>query len=158
MGSLLLNAGPQPVPDHRDRIIASLQQENSDLREQLSDAVAEVSRVRAARAAGVAELQQILLPLHHAMQLVFGQIDAVLPNGVQPTINGSNKWDAIKLRLAPRLREAVDILQMQGSMKRTQLAAALKMDYSNCTKNVVSVLLRQGWLVDNGGDLSLKPL
>ena len=70
----------------------------------------------------------------------------------------SNKWDAIKVRLAPRLREAVDVLLLQGSMKRTQLAAALKMDYSNCTKNVVQVLKSQGWLVENNGNLSLRVL
>lgn len=69
-----------------------------------------------------------------------------------------NKWEVIKQRLAPRMREAVDILLMQGSMKRTQLAAALKLDYSNCTKNVVGVLVRQGWIVDNGGNLSLKDI
>lgn len=76
-----------------------------------------------------------------------------------PTIAAdTGKWDAVKSRLAPRLRECIDLLLIQKHMKRTQIAAALKMDYSNCTKNVIAVLLRQGLLEDNGGELSLKDL
>ncbi len=98
---------------------------------------------------------KLLSPLYRALRPAFGDSDPVhgLDGG-----EAQGKWEAIKQRLAPRMREAVDILLMQGSMKRTQLAAALKMDYSNCTKNVVGILLRQGWIVDNGGNLSLKEL
>ena len=71
---------------------------------------------------------------------------------------GGDKWEAIKSRLAPRLRECVDLLLIQKHMKRTQIAAAMKMDYSNCTKNVIGALLRQGLLQDNNGELSLKEL
>jgi hypothetical protein len=70
----------------------------------------------------------------------------------------SSKWDAIKKKLPPRHAEAIDILMLQGSMRRKQLAAALKMDYSNCSSNLIGPLLRQGWFVDNGGSLSLKDL
>lgn len=162
MGSLVVTAPPS-LNDHRDRIIASLEEENRDLKEQVNMARRELESQRSDSLRAVAELRKILLPLHHGLKLVFGEIDAIAPNDgpamyrSAPDGNGS-KWDAIKQRLAPRMREAVDILLMQGSMKRTQLAAALKMDYSNCTKNVVGVLLRQGWLVDNGGNLSLKEL
>jgi hypothetical protein len=43
-------------------------------------------------------------------------------------------------------------------MRRTQLASAMKMDYSNCAKNVIAVLIRQGLIVERGGMLSLKEL
>lgn len=69
-----------------------------------------------------------------------------------------SKWDAIKKRLQPRLAEAIDVLLLQGSMRRTQLSAALKMDYSNCNKNVIAILLRQGLVKDSGGMLLLKEL
>lgn len=72
--------------------------------------------------------------------------------------SGSDRWEQIKRGMPPRLQECIGILQLQGSMKRTQIAAALRMDYSNCTKNVIGVLLRQGWLIENGGQLSLKQL
>jgi hypothetical protein len=81
--------------------------------------------------------------------------------GVDAPVNspaGADKWQAIKSRLAPRLRECVDLLLIQKHMKRTQIAAAMKMDYSNCTKNVIGALLRQGLLQDNNGELSLKEL
>jgi hypothetical protein len=69
-----------------------------------------------------------------------------------------SKWDAIKKRLQPRLAEAIDVLLLQGEMRRTQLASAMKMDYSNCAKNVIAVLIRQGLIVERGGMLSLKGL
>lgn len=69
-----------------------------------------------------------------------------------------NKWDAVKQRMPQRHREAIDVLLLSGSLKRTQLAAALKMDYANCAKNVIAILIRQGWLIDSGGNLSLKQL
>lgn len=79
---------------------------------------------------------------------------------IPETVVDSNegKWGAIKQRLAPRLREAVDLLLTQGGMRRTQIAAALKMDYANCAKNVIGVLIRQGLIEENSGMLSLKKL
>lgn len=70
----------------------------------------------------------------------------------------ASKWEAIKKRLPPRQAEAIDIFLAQGSLKRTQLSAAMRMDYSNCTKNVIAVLVRQGLLIESGGQLSLKEL
>lgn len=78
---------------------------------------------------------------------------------VTTTANGQDaRWDAIKNRLAPRLKEAVELLLVQGPMKRAQIAAALRMDYSNCTKNVIGQLLRQGVAVESGGHVTLKQL
>lgn len=75
-----------------------------------------------------------------------------------PTSDNAAKWEQIKRRQPPRLQEAIDVLLLQGPLRRTQLANALKMDYSNCVKNVVGVLLRQGLLIDNGKELQLKQL
>ena len=97
-------------------------------------------------------IKSIMLRQYGAYRQAFGEQSTVVSS------DGADKWNAIKQRLAPRQREAIEILLLQGSMKRTQLAAAMKMDYSNCTKNVVGILLRQGWLIDNGGNLSLKQL
>lgn len=68
------------------------------------------------------------------------------------------RWTAIKSRLAPRLKEAVEILLLQGPMGRKQIAAALRMDYSNCTKNVIGILLRQGIAIIQDGQIALKKL
>ena len=106
----------------------------------------------------LAEMQEELNIIKGILLRQYGAFKAAYGDQAIITPDSSKKWDAIKVRLAPRLREAVDVLLLQGSMKRTQLAAALKMDYSNCTKNVVQVLKSQGWLVENNGNLSLRVL
>jgi len=87
-------------------------------------------------------------------QVASGKIDL---DSIQ-TEAPAGKWDAIKKRLPPKQAAAIDIFLAQGSLKRTQLAAAMRMDYSNCTKNVIAVLVRQGLLIESGGLLSLKDL
>jgi hypothetical protein len=96
-------------------------------------------------------IKTILLRQYGAYKVSFGDQAIV-------TTDSADKWVAIKGRLAPRLREAIDIILLQGSMKRKQLAAAMHLGYDNCATNVVSVLIRQGWLVENNGSLSLKVL
>src|ERR1017187_277576 len=66
------------------------------------------------------------------------------------------KWDAVKQSLAPRLREAVDVFLLRGTMNNSQLAAALRLGRSNCSNNVIGELKRQGLLVKSGNDYSLK--
>jgi hypothetical protein len=96
-------------------------------------------------------IKAIMLRQYSAYRQAFGEQTVV-------SSDSGDKWNAIKQRLPPRQREAVDILLLQGTMKRTQLASALRMDYSNCNKNVIGLLIRQGWMLDNNGNLSLKQL
>jgi hypothetical protein len=124
-------ADPTPEPEPNE--IEVLRAQVNDIQEQLNT------------------VTRILMQQYGAFKMAFGD-SAIM------TTDSADKWTAIKNRMAPRMREAVDVLLLQGSMKRTQLAAALKMDYSNCNKNVIQILLRQGWMVDNNGNLSLKPL
>lgn len=138
--------------DTRDQQISALAAEVERLKGELAAVQQESQREKNA----IAMLQRNLRPFYDSLQRLFGVMDDVVGEAVAAAGNG--KWEAIKARLAPRLREAIDILLVQKSMKRTQLAAALRMDYSNCNKNVIGVLLRQGLLVDNGRDLSLKEL
>lgn len=104
------------------------------------------------------DMQDELSTIKRILMRQYGAFKADFGDQAITTPDTTNKWDSIKTRMAPRMKEAVDVLLLQGSMKRTQLAAALKMDYSNCNKNVIQILLRQGWMVDNNGDLSLKVL
>jgi hypothetical protein len=108
--------------------------------------------------AQVAEMQDELNTIKAILMRQYGAFKAGFGDQAIVTADSSSKWDSIKNRMPPRHKEAIDMLLLQGSMKRTQLASALKMDYSNCTKNVVGVLKSQGWIVENGGNLSLKPL
>ena len=87
-------------------------------------------------------------------EVVSGKIDL----GAIETPAANDKWEPIKKRLPPRQSEAVDILLAQGAMKRTQLAAAMKMNYTNCATNVIAVLIRQGIVIERGGQIELKQL
>ena len=106
----------------------------------------------------VAELQEEVNVIKGILMRQYGAFKSSYGDQAIVTTDSADKWIAIKARMAPRLREAIDVLLLQGSMKRTQIASALKMDYSNCTKNVIGVLKAQGWLVENNGSLSLKVL
>ena len=106
----------------------------------------------------VAELQEEVNVIKGILMRQYGAFKSSYGDQAIVTTDSADKWIAIKARMAPRLREAIDVLLLQGSMKRTQIASALKMDYSNCRKNVIGVLKAQGWLVENNGSLSLKVL
>jgi chromosome segregation ATPase len=146
--------------DNRDRELDELRAQVQDLEADLEVARAEAKRATQQAARAMANLRRQLSPLYQALQMVFGELDAA---GVaEPTtaaVQGdAAKWEAIKQKLAPRMREAIDLLLLQKTMKRTQLAAALKMDYSNCSKNVIGILIRQGWVIDGSNGLYLKEL
>lgn len=108
--------------------------------------------------ARVDEMQEELNTIKRILMRQYGAFKADFGDQVIATSDSGDKWVTIKARMAPRLKEAVNLLLLQGSMKRTQIASALKMDYSNCTKNVIGVLKAQGWVVENNGQLSLKVL
>jgi len=139
---LLLNGEYEelPEPDPLEERIARLETKVAELRQSIQrDSVVLLLNI-----------------LHQAMRdIAAGKYG--IDSTATPT-NDGDKWGTVKSRLAPRLRECVDLLLVQRRMKRTQIAAALKLDYSNCTKNVIGALLRQGLLEDNNGELSLKEL
>lgn len=124
---------------------------------EVEDVLTEPSDIETLRAQ-VADIQEELNILKGVFLRQYGAFKAAFGDQAIVTTDSADKWASIKQRMAPRMRDAVDVLLLQGSMKRTQLAAALKMDYSNCNKNVIQILLRQGWMVDNNGNLSLKVL
>lgn len=99
-------------------------------------------------------LEERLARIEQGLSHAAGDGTVTVPVQVQ----SPDKWQQIKQRLPPRLAQAIDVLLLQGSMSGTQLAAAMRMDRSNCSKNVVQILLRQGLIVRNGRELSLKQL
>jgi hypothetical protein len=99
----------------------------------------------------------VLNLLSHALkQVAAGKVD--ISSVASVAGDASSKWEPIKKRLQPRLAEAIDIILVQGPMKRDELRVAMKMNYTNCCNNVVLPLVRQGLLIDSGGKLSLKEL
>jgi len=129
-----------------------------DLETRVRDLERHVAHIESAQAQTKRDAVIILLNLLNAAleQVASGKLDIASTEASHASSDA--RWDAIKSRLPRRHAEAVDILLLHGSMNRTQLAAAMKMDYSNCTKNVIGVLMRQGIIVSNGRDLTLKQL
>ncbi len=144
--------------DTRDERIRELEEEVANLEGDLEVARAEARRATQQATRAVAKLRQILSPLYSGLKELFGELDAVGGDDAPASQGDGQKWDVIKAKLAPRMREAIDLLLLQKSMKRTQLAAALRMDYSNCNKNVIGILIRQGWVIDGHNGLTLKEL
>jgi hypothetical protein len=142
------------IQDRGPDVVERLNQRILDLENRITDI--ETERPQIKRDAVVIVLSLLTESLRHVAS---GKMD--IPD-VSHATSGSGqdaRWDAIKARLRPRLKEAVDILLVQGPMRRTQLAAALKMDYTNCTKNVITVLVRQGIVIENAArEIQLKTL
>lgn len=145
--------------DNRDDIISALTEENDRLVQENRRLLAELSAAKAQASRSLSAIRHQLEPWHKAMKVLFGEIEAVGGETVTADDNSQRaKWEPVKRQMPPRLAQAIDLLMLQGRMKRTQISSALKMDYSNCTKNVIGVLIRQGWVVEHGGELSLKQL
>lgn len=143
--------------DDRDQTIADLRQENKNLESSCQHLETLLAQEKRRAEGAVRKLRTQLSPLYGALQALFGDMDEI--GGEEAGGSGpAAKWDAIKSKMPPRHRECIDLLLLQGKMRRTQIASALKMDYSNCTKNVIRALLRAGWLVANGNELMLKQL
>jgi hypothetical protein len=141
-----------------DSELARLRDANRIQAERIRELEDIVTYIKEDSAQAILNLRKTLLPLHESLKRLFGEMDRIGYGTSASAQSDGSKWDAVKPKLPPRQREAIDMLLLQGTMKRTQLANALKMDYSNCVKNVVGPLIRAGWVVDNGRDLSLKEL
>ena len=147
MSKLLLEGGQEYVPD---------EDSNDALLDEIARLEQRIQRLEGNLNGVKREAVMVVLNLFNAAlrDIAAGKYDIA----DIPSADNNHKWDAIKQRMPPRHREAVDILLLQGSMKRTEIAAALKMNYTNCATNVIAVMIRQGWMIDNGGNLSLKEL
>lgn len=146
MNQPLLNGEVEFVDPAEERSLARI----SELEDRVSALESRLTQVR--REAVIALLNMLSESMRHIAQGKMDIPDTVVTSGTD------TRWEAIKSRLGPRLREAIDVLAVQGPMKRTQLASAMRMDYSNCVKNVVGVLKSQGLLAEANGELSLKQL
>lgn len=162
METLALNAAPQDAPDHRDRIIRSLEHENGDLKEQLRNAQAELAIARNANGAAVSRLRALLSPLYQGLQQVFGEMSAF---DDVPISNGnsqqSNKklavWESWKQKLPGKRAEFIQALLDHGEMTSAQLKVATHSGTSTVPA-VVCELKALGLIQKNGSKYSLKEL
>src|ERR1700733_2294560 len=132
MGLSLLNA----LPD-REAQFRSLQQELLNRNRQLNEAEEALRQEKQKNAtieAGVQQLRTVLSPLFQALQLVFGEIDAMGVGGstaVEPQKKAI--WEDWKNKLDPQCAKAIDALLIHGEMNQTQLRLHVK-----CAKGSVA--------------------
>lgn len=123
---------------------------------ELAQARAKIAQLEKANALAVGMLKKQLLPWKKIIDAIWGQIDQFDLGNEGSGL--SEKWAAVKPTLAPRMQQAIDLLLLQGSMTRREIAAALRMNYTNCVTNVIGAMLRQGWFVESNGKIQLKEL
>lgn len=163
MGSLALSSGQQ-APDHRDRIIASLERENAELKERLREAQQETASVRSESARGAGELRRILSPLHQALKLVFGELDAIAPDsapsqgGDAIPVKNQTVWDSWKKRLGGTTSKVIDALMTHGELDTAQLAIVTGLDRRTISNTCIYKLNQAQLINKNGGRFSLKEL
>jgi hypothetical protein len=81
---------------------------------------------------------------------------ATSATGISAT--GNPRWDAIKQRNPGRIAQAIETLLVHGTMSTAQLAAAMRMNRSNCSNNVVTKMNSMGMLQRDGSNWKLKDL
>jgi hypothetical protein len=133
-----------------ERELRDSREENLRVRQEAKREVAQVE------AAGK-ELRRILSPLHHALSVIFGELENLPVSGQASAAAGTDpRWESWKQRLPGRPAEFIDLLLVHGSMTIKQFMAA-----SHCGQNsayqTVSKLGQAGVTVNVGGRYSLKP-
>lgn len=73
--------------------------------------------------------------------------------------SSSSKWDAIIQQYSGnRIGDVLKILLLHGPMNQNQIAAALRTDPSNMSKNIIPKVKALGLIVKNGNFWTLKEL
>lgn len=150
------------LPDYREQI-AGLERLVEERNRRIAQLEADLRRAEAERAAvqaGIAELRRSLEPLHHALNLIFGNIDANLPPGEDRREASAAKrevWESWKQKLGGLTAKAIDVLRMHGAMNQAQLRIQLSCATRSVT-NVVAALNKAGLIDKAGGKISLKEL
>lgn len=156
MSQPLLSSGQEYLEEQGPDVMVQMNERIDELEAEIRELKADRQAIQ--REAVVIVLKLLTESLRHVAS---GKMDIPDVSHAAPSSGSDARWEAIKSRLAPRLRDAVDVLLLQGPMSRAQVAAALKLGYKNCADNVIGVLMRQGIVVETAGPrgpVSLKNL
>jgi len=158
--SIILNALPdlRSQAESLQRALAEKNNEIALLREELRDERAK----NAALAVGVGELRHTLEPLHHALQVIFGQIDAMDATesaaAPRPMDDAKRKvWESWKQKLGGNTAKAIDVLMLHGSITPAQLRIQLQCA-SRTVSNILGTLKKAGLINRANGKIILKEL
>jgi hypothetical protein len=152
----LLEGAVIPEGDESEDVEA-LHDEIHQLRDDLSAARRETSQAKRESARALAALRKQLSPLYQALQMVFGELDALpADEPVAQTVSRS-AWDEWKQRLGPSCAKVIDTLLLGGEMTITSICVAAKIG-KRTAYTATSKMGQAGILLRNGGKFSLKKL
>jgi hypothetical protein len=150
---LLLNGKSEPQYGEGPDVVTVMRGQINRLERRLDDV--EASRDLIKRDAVVIVLNMLAKSLR---MVASGELDLDITDGAVAVAGVNPRWDAIKRSLPPRLAQAIDVLLTQGPKTNMQLAAAMRMDRTNCNNNVTLKLKQMGLIVKNGNEYSVKDL
>ena len=155
---LLLEGGT----DNRDQVIAELRKKLQATEEELA-----VERVRRnTTEAGARNLKETLAPLYRALQMVFGDLDAMgltgghAAAGTTAESDGLSEakraiWRSWQEKMPGRPAQFIDLLLVHGAMTHQQLKIAAR-GGNTTVRDTLSRLTKAGLIEKNGGKVSLK--
>lgn len=142
-------------PEDESLEISELREEICVLREQLLEAQndAVIAKREATRA--FSNLRRQLNPLYQALQMVYGELDAVSEDESPTTSTAA--WDEWKRRLGPACAKVIDALLLGGEMSVKGITVSAKMGLQTVYQ-ATSKMGQAGILVRNGSKFSLKKI
>jgi hypothetical protein len=139
--------------------LASLEDENRNLKRELAQLRVELSRAKSENGRAIGALRQQLSPLYRALQDVFGEIEAI--GGAEETAASSPKasavWENWKQRVGGQKAKCIDAFLTHGALTQTQLRVIVGCATSS-VPGLISDLRQLGLLEKNGSMYSLKKL
>jgi hypothetical protein len=140
--------------------IDRLKREVSELRFELADTKRALARERAQAAHATDALRKQLAPLYHALQMVFGELDAI-GDATEPAgphdARTKAVWESWKAKLGTGPAKVIDALLLHGELSTQQLSIATGY-HRNTVPQYVSQLHKAGLINKAGGRFSLKAL
>jgi hypothetical protein len=160
--NLMLRPQPEHETDNRDRIIAAMEQEIRSLKLELGDARRDAENARHQAERAVANLRKQLTPFFRAMQVLFGEMDAIAPEvdaGYTSAMPDKKRavWESWKQKLGGKKAEFVQAMLDHGEMTAAQLRVATHCG-TRTVPDVIYALKSLGLVKKNGSKYSLAEL
>jgi len=151
----------------QDALIARLEDENARLRRELAAKDGEIRAVETQNAVAVKNLKRALMPLHTALQQIFGEIDVIVSPD-DATGSGSSApadarvekvWADWKSKLPNSCGKVIDALLLHGPLNQQQICVSARISPNTLSggTGVIARLNKAGlWTKHSDGKYELR--
>jgi FtsZ-binding cell division protein ZapB len=148
--------------------LRELRAENRRLDEALRGVRSELGQAKADKEnleRSIRALRNQLSPLHRYLRALFGEMELAVGEESNPAVPlpaqtasvPKSKWQAIRERYSnSRVGDVIEMLMLHGAMNQSQLAAALRVDPSSVSKNIMPQVKALGLVVKDGDRWNLR--